>query len=348
VPAAGLIGRIVAGGMLLAGTVLSGGAPGGEPSSSEREEFVRRLRKKTRFGFEDKVAQAPGRAPLPREWERYVEYSRTPGERPPKGAAEDGADTDLVTSRSLEEEGRLYYGRFPDFLRVEVVDLDRGGAPREVHGGRHSLRMQVAGTQLSGDRGMNMVAVRRRVALEVDPDFAYELTGWVHFKGVKKKDTYAQLWIEWLDAKGQRIGARSRSDVVNLDYLAAWTSKKGLKAVPAWVSAPEFRVNEVDRRARFARVWCVASGQEIGGWAYFDDLELRRRPKVSVRADQLGGYACASRGWRPAPACRVSPATGGRSGRWASSGAGCRPVCAASSLSRSAPAGSRSASSSMP
>ncbi len=248
-----------------------GEPPGdGKKLEDERTLAIRRQRKLTRFGFEGRTVLVPNRAPMPLGWERYLEYYR--------GAVK-------FTSRPLDDGGPLAYGPFPDYLEVKVMDLDRPGTPgAAVHGGRRSIRMQLAGT-----RDMDRVGIRRLWPLEVNPDFAYELTGWVRLDGVEKKDTYAQLRIEWLDKDGKLIGRPSMSDVVNRAKIADWVRKQGLKAAPAWVPTPEFRINDVDPRARSARVWCVASGRELGGYAYFDDIQVHRRPKVSVTPDQPNG-----------------------------------------------------------
>ncbi len=269
-------------------------ASAGEPPASGRsvvpgsEEDKWRRWQRTAvvdFGFEETIVDVPRRAPIPKEWERYVEYThslRAPGE-----IGSPGREGVLVL-RPPDDAQTVYYGRFPDYLEVKVMDTQakppHSAPANAVHGGTQALRMQ-----LSGTRNMDMVGVRRRVPMKVDPSFAYELRGWVRLEGVKKPGTYARLRIEWLDAKGKFISFSS-SDKVDLHYLKAQTSPGGRGLTANWVLTPEFRINEVDQRARFARVWCVASGREMGAYAYFDDLKIRRRPKVSALPAQRIPY----------------------------------------------------------
>ncbi|MHC4914545.1 MAG: hypothetical protein ACYTGB_03555 [Planctomycetota bacterium] len=271
--------------------------PPAQPAAEVRSEYLHRQRTQvTRFGFEEKIVVAPLKAPMPAEWERYVEYLPAP-DSPSAATLPGEADRpDVETARPADTERRLYYGPFPDYLRVEVQDLDRRGTPLPaVHSGRRSIRMQLAGT-----RDMDMVAVRRKHPLEVNADFAYELSGWVRLQGVVKDETYAQLWIEWLDGNGRPTGRISKSDRVNRAYLAGLARRRRLKSAPDWVPTPEFRVNDVDPRARFARVWCVASGRETRGYAYFDDLAITRRPKVSAEPDPRSAHWIFSHGQVPA------------------------------------------------
>ncbi len=271
-------------GILLAGEpALRGRKP---VPGSIAAKWIHRMRTKvTKFDFEEDIALAPRSAPIPKQWERYVEYTR---DLKTAGRSGDPASSEVMTTRPMDDTAEYYYYRFPDYLRVDVMDLDAKTfrAKRdEVHGGRRAIRMQLAGTT-----DMDMVGIRRRVPLDVNPSFAYELSGFVRLVGVKKSDTYARLWIEWLDKDGKRIGEPHRSDKVDLRYLTSLVKEKKLGSVDGWVSTPEFRLNEVDPRARSARVWCVAAGREMGAYAYFDDLVIRRRPKVSALPAQKPPY----------------------------------------------------------
>lgn len=295
--------------------VLAGTALGAEPApatgrpvpGSQAARWIKRMRTSvTEFGFEEDVALAPRRPPIPKQWERYVEYTSTP--RSGAGPGDTGAG--VMTSRPMDTQADCYYHRFPDYLRVEIMDLDAKGAikvrPGDVHGGRRAIRMQLAGTS-----GMDMVAIRRRVPLDVNPSFAYELSGYVRLTGVKKPDTYARLWIEWLDKDGKRIGDPDKSDRVNLRYL----TQKKLKPGEDWVRTPEFRINEVNPRARSARVWCVAAGREMNAYAYFDDLAIRRRPKVSALPAQKPPLGIFAAGETPALSLRFQGLELGTEGR---------------------------------
>jgi hypothetical protein len=264
---------------LLGAAARAGEAPAEQ--LDDRGEFLLRMRETvTSFGFEEHVIMSPGLAPMPSEWERHLEYTR----RPRLAGSDPGP---VLHQRPEDVAEELYYGRFPDYLRVELMDLDVPGTPAgAVHSGRRALRMQLAGTRYSDaeHEKYDMVGVRRRVALEINSEHAYELKGWVRLEGVGNSDTFAQLWIEWLDAEG-RLLARSDSDRVDLACIGRFQRQAGADAPPLWVPTPEFRINEVHEQARFARVWCVASGQEMQGYAYFDDLQLLRRPKVAVEAE---------------------------------------------------------------
>jgi hypothetical protein len=75
---------------ILRGSAAPAPAPGAEPEakldpdSAEAKEFVRRMKTEvTRFGFEEPTAVGPSRAPLPGEWERYLEYLEFPGPADP-------------------------------------------------------------------------------------------------------------------------------------------------------------------------------------------------------------------------------------------------------------------------
>jgi hypothetical protein len=229
-----------------------------EPENAEAREFKRRMRTEvTRFGFEEPAIVEPGRTPLPREWERHLEY---------------------VFERTAGGQPQRFFGRYPDFLTVETVDRTVPGTPPDaVHGGNRALRMSLAGS-----KDMDLVAVKRRIPLDINPDFAYELTGWLRLQGVRKPESWARLGIEWLDSQGRPIGEKRWSDKVNLRWLEQHREGGRAPSGPAWGPTPELRVNDVEREARAARIWCEASGREPEAWVSFDDIELRRRPKVSV------------------------------------------------------------------
>jgi hypothetical protein len=280
--------------------VVSAGEPPkvGRSAVSGSEEDEWRFDQETRivkFGFEGRIVDAPRRAPISREWERYVTYTRslrTPGEVGPAGRE------GVLVLRPPDAAQTVYYGRYPDYLKVEVMNrnskLPRSVPDPAVYGENRSIRMQ-----LSGTRDMDMVGVRRRVPMRVDPSFAYELGGWVRLESVKKPGTYARLRIEWLDAK-RKFLSFSSSDPVNRHYLREQAALGKITSTTAWAPTPEFRVNEVDPRARFARVWCVASGREMGAYAYFDDLEIKRLPKVSALPAQAIPYGIFNKDETPA------------------------------------------------
>jgi hypothetical protein len=141
--------------------------------------------------------------------------------------------------------------------------------------------------QLAGTRDMDMVGIRRRIPLDVDPSLAYEITGWVRLENAQKDDTFARLWIEWLDAEGKTSGWH-QCDKVDRRYVRQArerAEKENVAGWGKWVPTPEFRINEVPRNAHSARLWCVASGRETDGYAYFDELQIRRQPKVSATPD---------------------------------------------------------------
>ncbi|HOX05776.1 MAG TPA: hypothetical protein PK280_05195 [Planctomycetota bacterium] len=258
-------------------------APAGqEDDGAEARAFIRRMQKEvTRFGFEESSAIEPGKAPLPREWQRHLD-----------------------DSPSADDPTRRLYGRYPDFLTVGVADLDVPGTPPDaVHGGRRALRMSLAGSRGSDEsQGMDLVAVKRRIPLEIDPDSAYELSGWVRMQSTRRPDeSWARLGIEWLDEQG-RVIASSWSDHVI-------ASRSG----PSWTQVPGLRVNDVDGRARFAQVWCKASGHDPLGWVSFDDIELLARPKVDAKPvpdgcsgifapDEIPALKISFTGLRPQPA----------------------------------------------
>ena len=176
------------------------------PESAAAAEFVRRMRAEvTRFGFEEPTAIGPSRAPLPAEWERHLEYVNSL------------APVDPVKNPVITSDGSRagpYFGRYPDFLAVEIADLAVKGTPPEaIHGGRRAVRLSLAGS-----RDMDRAAIKRRIPLEVDPESAYELSGWVRLENVAQAGGCARLGLEWLDAEGRRIGGEVQwSDQVNLE-----------------------------------------------------------------------------------------------------------------------------------
>jgi hypothetical protein len=169
----------------------------------------------------------------------------------------------------------LFGEEYPDDLKKDIrIVSDQGRPGLYRYSAGHVLQMPFDGRK---------VAIQTRVPKVIDPALAYEITAWGKTEGLNlpntdKVTTYVRIWVIWLHVE-------EGSNDVELD-------RDAILVPPGQVDWPEEplrkRFNDVPADANAVRIMLEISdnpdipGADRHGWAWFDDIRIETRPKLSI------------------------------------------------------------------